>query len=393
MAKSVSSIANNNWRVTQVNWSIKTMLNYNKRSQLDYFSHLQRGIVWDDVYRSHFINSILWGMPSMTMPIFSKHGNRYMCIDGKQRSLCVFDFVQDKFALKDVADKPVYSEETGDFVNVNGKKFSQLDQSMKDRIMDFQFGIAIIEGTNGYEVTSETEAEFFRRANSGKQVSKADIAMSVAKCMDAVLDIIGDVEYTDKGKPITTSNFFADCYGINKFKAGTIPKEIVLKSFYLLHPDRLDSNNGKSAAFISIAKLSSISKNAVITEEEQQELKDIFKFIWNARKAVSLAKNKPAARFGTGKNILLAYIPFVHRFKDVEQLGEWFIYENEKQSDELKDLTWTATATKTRAENRFDYIQDSIEKFLENYNDIIKEHDFGVKKSVNDADEESEDDE
>lgn len=378
--KKVEVIENNNWRVITENWNVSKMLGMNKRRQLDYFSHLQRGIIWDVKTRSAFINSVLWGMPSMSSPVFSRNGDNYRCIDGKQRSLCLFDYVADKFALRGVEGKLVYSVEKGNFMDVNNQKFSQLDESLKERIMNFTFSIAVLEGTEGNVVTEEIEEEFFRRANSGKAVSKVDIAMSVAKCMDAVLEVIGDVSYTDKGKPIVASNFFADCYGIKKFMAGTVPKEIVLKTFYLLHPDRLE--DGADPTFISVGKLSEISKNSVITDREKEELKDIFNFVWDARKAVWLSDVDGArsiAKQGTGKNVLLAYVPLIHRFKDPEQLAEWIIYLFKDLPDELESAIREGTGTRAKTEIRQKFIRDSITKFLEDYDTISETFDFSVR--------------
>lgn len=387
MAKMSDSIENNNWRVIPMNWNVSRLVSMNKRKQLDYFSHIQRGIVWSVRDRSGYINSILWGMPSIKMPVFSRKGDTYMCIDGKQRSFCIFDYLQDKFALRGIEDDPVYSEIEHGFVSVNNKKFSQLDESLQERILNFTFTVAVLEGTNGYEVTEEVEEEFFRRANSGKAVSKTDIAMSVAKCMDTVLDIIGDVEYDSKGRPMPYSNFFANCYGTNRFKAGTLPKEIVLKAFYLLHPERLE--NESNSIYVNVRKLTEISKNIIITDGEKEELKEIFNKIWNARKLVLSSRNerrKAIAKLSVGKNSLLGYIPLVHRFETAEQLAKWTIYFFGNLPEEYAEANKVSTSLKSNADTRQRVIRDSITGFLENH--LYESNDYGVRTSDDFADSE-----
>ena len=380
----------NGWKVSADHWNVKSLYNKSKRGYIDFDSHVQRGDVWDIPRRSLYIHSLLSGMLAYNIPyLYSKDGNIYHCIDGKQRGTALIEYINNRYPLKGILGEKVYCEEKEEWVEINNKKFSQLEQEFQEKIFDFSLSVAIIESTTDEPVSDEVEAEFFKRANAGKPVSKADIAMSTSKCADAIKEIIGNATYDAKGKPVAGENFFMDAYGEKRFKAGTLPKEIVLKAYYMLYPEKLGGEN-QNAAYFSFAKLSQISKDALIADDEKQRLIDIFNTIFNARQKCFNAKKegvKQTIRRATGKNIMLAYIPSVDKFKDAEQLGEWWLYCLSDISEELEGLIKEGTSSLIKANKRQEIIDNSINDFLKNYDKICpKFKDMGIDIRIGEGD-------
>ena len=108
----------------------------------------QRRSVWNQRFRSFFIETVLLDYPSP--PIFlhedirSDGSARYAVIDGKQRLTSVFDFVQDLFPI---ADDSVLE-------NFRGSVFSQLGEDTKTGFWRYQFPVEFVPSVDEALLTS-----------------------------------------------------------------------------------------------------------------------------------------------------------------------------------------------------------------------------------------------
>ncbi|MCI8563053.1 MAG: DUF262 domain-containing protein [Lachnospiraceae bacterium] len=131
-----------------------------KRIILD--SDFQRESVWKPVQKAELVESILMGLP---LPIFyfnqDKHG-RLIVVDGRQRLTALFEFMSDKWALKNLK---VLAE-------LNGKKFGQLSPVVQGQIEDYQIQAHVIQPPTPDRI----KFDIFDRVNrAGTQLNKQEI--------------------------------------------------------------------------------------------------------------------------------------------------------------------------------------------------------------------------
>jgi hypothetical protein len=113
--------------------SVKSLYDKYKKLELIPRPFFQRNVVWADQGKSNFIESILLSFPIASVYI-NKESTKLSVIDGQQRLTTVFDFLEDKFQLKNLEKKE----------ELNNKKFSDLDPKIKKMILNYQIGLTLI---------------------------------------------------------------------------------------------------------------------------------------------------------------------------------------------------------------------------------------------------------
>ena len=109
--------------------------------QLDLASEFQRNSVWPRPAKAYLIDTILANrpIPQLFIQRYSSAQTgrpNYRVIDGQQRLRAVFEFLDDRFAL---------GKESGK--RLEKRKFSDLPQSSKERILDYDF---VVDELTGY---------------------------------------------------------------------------------------------------------------------------------------------------------------------------------------------------------------------------------------------------
>ena len=128
---------------------------------------------WTVTQKNALIDSMFKGfiIPQIWVVKDGKYLTDLMIIDGRQRTSTIFTYMNDEWKLAK-SFEPVYYKEK--FYNVAGKKFSELDEEMKQLIRDFSIEVVAIS-----EYTDEELEEQFLRLNSGTSF-KATQKMRVA---------------------------------------------------------------------------------------------------------------------------------------------------------------------------------------------------------------------
>lgn len=128
---------------------------------------------WTVTQKNALIDSMFKGfiIPQIWVVKDGKYLTDLMIIDGRQRTSTIFTYMNDEWKLAK-SFEPVYYKEK--FYNVAGKKFSELDEEMKQLIRDFSIEVVAIS-----EYTEEELEEQFLRLNSGTSF-KATQKMRVA---------------------------------------------------------------------------------------------------------------------------------------------------------------------------------------------------------------------
>ena len=149
-------------KVEKAFYSIFELKRKFEKSLIKLDADFQRDEVWNLKQKIELVESVLMGLP---LPIFYFNRDEdgvLIVVDGRQRLGALFDFMNDKYALKDLKVLSSNFE----------KKFSMLDQIYQSKIEDYQL--------LAYEIMPETPESvlfnIFDRVNrGGTKLNKQEI--------------------------------------------------------------------------------------------------------------------------------------------------------------------------------------------------------------------------
>lgn len=143
-------------KIERVQYSIFELNRRYERGLILLDPSFQRNYVWENKQKSELIESVIMGIP---LPIIylaeNKEGN-LIVVDGRQRLTTFFDFLNNKFTLKDLKILP----------QINKMKFKDLEKEYPQYttiIEDFQLIIQIIK----YPTPDQVRFDIFDRVNRG----------------------------------------------------------------------------------------------------------------------------------------------------------------------------------------------------------------------------------
>jgi hypothetical protein len=151
---SLSIYPNAEVRVEKVQFSVLHLKRlYEDRKELILNPDFQRKDVWKGKQRSELIESILMGIPIPIMYLFETADGRKQVVDGRQRITTIFDFLNNKFPLRDL--KILH--------DLNGSRFSGLDKKLQGIFEDYQLHVYVIQPPTPERV----KYDIFDRVNRG----------------------------------------------------------------------------------------------------------------------------------------------------------------------------------------------------------------------------------
>ena len=173
-------------KVSGGNKALQTITNKIKRGNIIFTHKLQRREgVWSKQSKSLLIDSLLRGYP--VNPVYTVLDDKQAVIDGVQRLSTCYSYINDEFALSKDLEPLILDEQT---YEISGKKFSKLDDPVKDELMSSQIQV--------YEITNYTDKEvrdMFSRLNGGKPLN------TVQKLTPVMSDELSDVIFDIISKP------------------------------------------------------------------------------------------------------------------------------------------------------------------------------------------------
>lgn len=139
--------------------ALVTLINDIKKGRLIPNAYFQRNLVWRDVHKREFIDTILMGYPFPQ--IFISRGkidvidmSSTSCIvDGQQRTNAIREYIEDKFA-------------------VNGKKYSELTNQQKEAFLKYEIGVVELDLDNDDPLVREMFKRVNRTSNSLTAIEK-----------------------------------------------------------------------------------------------------------------------------------------------------------------------------------------------------------------------------
>lgn len=173
-------------KISSKNQPVQTITNKIKRGSIVLTHKLQRREnVWNKQTKSLLIDSLLRGY--LINPTYTVNDNGVQAvIDGVQRLGTLNSFLKDEFTLSKNLEQVTIN---GESYEIAGKKFSKLDEVVKDELLAAQVQV--------YEISDYTDKdvrEMFRRLNGGKPlntIQKMTPDMSDELC-DAVYTIVSN---------------------------------------------------------------------------------------------------------------------------------------------------------------------------------------------------------
>lgn len=118
---------------------------------------------WSNMQRGELIESLLLAYPIDPIRCDVKDDGIGYVFDGVQRSTNICNYINDGYRLPR-ALKPIIFD--GNKYEIAGKKFSQLDETVQDRIKSTEIQVYLFTGA-----TDEDIREMYRRQNNGRALS------------------------------------------------------------------------------------------------------------------------------------------------------------------------------------------------------------------------------
>jgi len=134
----------------------------NERFVLD--PDFQRGFVWDRKKQSRLIESILMRIPLPVFYVAEDQKGRLIVVDGRQRLTTFERFFNDELKL-----------ELKDRQDLHGKKFSDLDVRLQNRVEDCQLHFYIID----HSVPERARLDIFERVNGGEVLTRQQMRNAI----------------------------------------------------------------------------------------------------------------------------------------------------------------------------------------------------------------------
>lgn len=326
------------WRQYTESWSVQTLMNMNGRGQLQFDWDKQRGYVWNRTRASLFIHSIFWGMLENTETFrFTKHGNQYLCTDGKQRGLSILKYVNNEYALAGLKNSYDIYLSDGTAFPINGKRFKQLPPELQEKILNLQINIAILDNAS-----PDIEGEMFARMNNGQAVSRTDIEICRNNGSHAI-DEMGKHEL---------------------FKAMIGDKGIEAKKYRLIVIKTWEALSTGTPNFAS-KYLHSLEATLNLSESDVNGLTELYDTLIDIYKNLILIEDNVGKKMFDNQ-FLYYYIPYLDKFNDdYAKAARWINEFYKNVPEEYTQITGFAHDA-VNTENKMNIIIRSIEEFLKN---------------------------
>ena len=161
-----------------ITWSAKQIKKMYDATKLVFDNVIQRSYVWEKSRKSELIHSMIEGYPIPPFYARKVDGKIYDFLDGKQRLSTIVSFLNDEWELTGITQIESENEEGEvEYIDINGKHFSELPEDFQDLIKDYSLTIYYYEN-----ITPEQVRILFKKLNNGKPLSAKE--RNIANCVD-----------------------------------------------------------------------------------------------------------------------------------------------------------------------------------------------------------------
>lgn len=326
---------------------LKTMF---EKGNLSFDNAVQRSFVWKNTSKdnkmSMLIDSMMRGFPIPPMYcncIFDDPKKKiYDFLDGQQRTMTIIKFLKDEFSLINI---PVFEEESGEEIDLNGFTYSQLPEEYQDRVKTYSLIVYYFENMEPEDTT-----EMFRRLNNGKSLTAIELTRANAVSMEKIIGL-GKHELFNVAMTETSLAAYTN-------------EDVIIKTWIILFGDKksLETRNVRP-----------VMKTTEITDEQGEIIKKVFDLFLDIHKILTQKKKTKIAKKITKKTnlITLTYVlkKAIDNNIESEKTANWivsFFGTNSKEisiNDEYnKNATGRETVTETAVKKRIRILEESFKE-------------------------------
>lgn len=336
-------------KVISESWSVARLYkkyHNKKRKEIDFDIPQQRGIAWDNKRRSLYIHSVLMGLyvfqsAVIVNTVLDESGKPVQKVyDGKQRCLSsLIKYIDNEYKLTGLRTEPSILDDDGDPVNINGKYFKNLPDSLQQRLMDATITVAVAQNAN-----EKMMGMIFRRINNGKSMSAFDISRSQSNSIDTM----------EKIKLLSEHDLFKNLMKNTNLEAKK-QEEMVIKTWVSLFEEN-PNFTGKH--------INDMMKTLELSEEEEEKIRQTFDILNESWESLT-GDNSDIAKVAFNKTHLFIIIPFVEKFSDSAQLTNWLIEFFSNMSEDYAEVINAGhTTTPSSVKARYDIMARNVEQYL-----------------------------
>lgn len=326
-----------------ISWSVKQVVKMIRNGNIKFDNAVQRGYEWDKKRSSLLVHSCIAGYPIPPFYAIKGEDGKYDMLDGKQRMTSLKQFYDNEFALVDVPGIITENEGTEIEIDINGLKYEDLDEEMKDALDSTMLTVYYFD-----DITEDEVAEMFFRLNNGKACSSSVTTRVKAKSKDII-------------KELGQNELFTMALSKKALESYT-NEDIVIKALYMFSgADNLETKNVRK--WIS---------ETDIKEKDALELSCVFERIKVAAEEIE-KKDKKIAKKILSKTHMLSLIPIIQqsrtdKVKDGD-LVNWlwsFFYTTDKTtvSDAYNEACTSGSMKKEQVMIRANELKKSYDKML-----------------------------
>lgn len=290
---------------------------------------------WNRAMMSKLIDTILRLYPVYPALVEDNGSNGYGVIDGKQRLTIFESYVNDGFSLSKTL-LPI--EIDGVQYEIAGKKFSKLDEVLKDRFLSREIQLYIMT-----DATEDDIREIFARINSSKGLSNTQKRTTVEN--EELAKIIFVLKSHPLFEKITTPNQ----------RKKDEDKDIVRQTLMLL-------TAGKDYDFGSFRN-DDINKFLVMYNDNIDH--DKIDLLKEAMDSLDTAFETLSVKKTTAPILLYSYYRVIKDKKDIQKWNEWvkkFLETYDTNEEYLKYCNGSGTASGEMVKGRLDYFRNALKE-------------------------------
>ncbi len=365
---------------TTLNWTVKNLKSMNDDKHTLDFSHpIQRQSgQWDGdrLKKSLLIHSILTGYIPVP-PVYclkeaiDEKNYSYSILDGKQRLITIFDFIDGRYPLDEetpsvVIDDTVYE--------LGGKYFTDLDVECQQELLRFKFTIYGFE-----DADDDLIEEIFFRLNNSTPLSKPQKAMPLC-----------GVENAEFIKSILSDKFFSEICQFSALQRRKSDDMCTLLQAMMLLDNRYEGYDFASISADEIMRYAShIKKN--YSETQKNRLYDIIDYLEKVfpEKDKMLKKiNIPIIMLAADTAMGDDYDPV----RNIYQVGpmyfrHWFICFFEECYEEYKQYCSSGSIKKEKTLKRIEIMESSLIEYFELEDTDTAEQDASLSEIASSSEE------
>ena len=304
---------------SSITWTCKQVAKMIEKDTISFKNVVQRSFVWEKHRMSELIWSIIMGYP--IPPIYAERGSGdndkvkvYDVMDGQQRNISIYKFLNDEFALTKLKPIPCLDENGEEFeVDISGKKFSELEEELQDVINSATITVKYYDN-----LEQSQKAEMFRRLNNGKPLSAKNRTLASAKNIKELLDIgshkLFEEMLTEKSRE-------------NKNQV-----TIVMKAWSMINHDIED------VSFAS-KDFNPLIEEAELSDDDKLALTNMFDSIVSVHDELISNKEKDVAKKLYTETHMVSLIPYIKKSMENNiseaMVSEWLVnfFKTENNSD------------------------------------------------------------